>query len=642
MPLPCLFIHKRCAACLISFCKMDYSQLSDSQFFEELNLTFLGLATDSQQSYSFYKGARKKILLRCHPDKGGDQETAKKVNAIWEEYHNRYGNPSHSDASEPPTPQTPEFNISWETELAVLFINALPGTQASCFVVLAPYPDLKPLQREVEKLKMQDLFLGKLESGAGILGFMLTYRMTYSTMCKKVDKNCRRGSKLACCTPKRFTDVKRTALPLFPDGFTTGHLDPAEETENLFDHILLREFAQDNQVTDPVLLHGLYLYELSTPIQDCNLCKEDDGLPEKYQNHRPHHIKHHSNAALFKGVREQKKACQHACDTVLASMRLKMKRETPTEHFVNRLYELVDKLARGHRVKSHAAMGVLWGHMCPGSFVTFAETVYDAIVRCQPKRRGLVFQGPYDCGKTTVAQAIRNFFGGCSLNVNAAKDRLPFELGGALDQRLVIFDDVLGSATGNLNGGWGFKNLDQLRDHLDGAVPVGLERKHQQRVEQIFPPWIITCNEYTIPPSILARCRVLKFQKNLADPDGFMQRNNVTRQDMVTAEAFVMALCIYLPTDFFPDKCQAWVQIIKDDVEPHLEKLELELYDLGCHEEMPPTSPVPPTETRTPEEAVNDFIHFLSNLGGVRPGSGGSTAPDSSAEGPAAKRARRD
>uniref|UniRef100_A0AAU7E366 DNA 3'-5' helicase n=1 Tax=Chaerephon bat polyomavirus TaxID=3141916 RepID=A0AAU7E366_9POLY len=262
--------------------------------------------------------------------------------------------------------------------------------------------------------------------------------------------------------------------------------------------------------------------------------------------------------------------------------------------------------------------------MCPGVFRVFIESVYDAIVEAQPKKRGLIFQGPFDCGKTTVAQAIRDFFMGASLNVNLCKDRLHFELGGAIDMRMVLFDDVTGAAVRGLEGGWGFRNLDSLRDHLDGCVPVGLERKHQQRIEQRFPPWILTCNEYTIPQAILARGEKFTFRKNIADPDGFMHKYSISRAQLVSCDSFVVALCLYLPVDFFPEKCQVLVELLKDDAKECLAEIEGTLLDLDCHEEMPPS---PQQDT---EQDSNDLYNFIRGLNKRR--------ADEAGEGPSAKR----
>lgn len=610
---------------------MDFSDLSDNALFSMLNYFLLNLKECSQHAHETYKKARRNFLLTHHPDKGSqDEEKIKRVNALWSEYTQRY---SQSPTSTPSTPRTPEdFCGNWPDGVSTLFLNALPGTQANCYYVLAPYTDLVPLKREVEKIKLEDMFLGKRPNATGVLGIMISYRITYAAFCKKVDKCCHRGSKVGCSTPKRYRDIKKLCYADFTDGFDYGHLDAEEELEPTFDHCLLREYALAVRLTDPVLLHGIYMLEFTVPITDCTLCEEDNKIQEKFQTHRPHHMKHHQNALAFKGVREQKKACQHACDAVMAFLRLKIKSQTPEEFFVERLYEVLDPIARSHKDnKNKVAQGVLWSHMCPGVFKVFVEKVYECVVTAQPKRRGLIFQGPFDSGKTTIAQSIRDFFLGSSLNVNLCKDRLHFELGGAIDMRMVLFDDVTGAAINGLEGGWGFKNLDSLRDHLDGCVPVGLERKHQQRIEQRFPPWILTCNEYKIPPAILARGEKFVFRKNIADPDGYMQKYGITRAQLVSCESFVIAMCLYLPVDFFPEKCQILVSLLKDDAEEIISEMEGTLLDLACHEEMPPPTP-PPNETpQGDSNPLMDFIYRLNNNNKRGP-------PGGEDEGPSAKK----
>lgn len=592
---------------------MDFSDISDNALFSMLNFFLLNLRECSQLSHETYKRARRSFLLQNHPDKGSqDEERVKRVNALWTEYTQRYSqSPSGTPTSTPRTPE--DFCGQWPEDVSAFFLNALPGTQANCYFVLAPYVDLVPLRREVEKLKLEDMFLGKRPNATGVLGIMISYRVTYSSFCKKVDKVCQRGSKVGCSTPKRYKDIKKLCYKDFTDGFDYGHLDVEEEQEPLFDLPLMREYALAVRVTDPVLLHGIYMLEFTVPLQDCTLCTEDMSNQEKFQTHRPYHIKHHQNALAFKGVREQKKACQHATDAVHAFLRLKIRSQTPEEFFVDRLYEVLEPIARGYKdIKDKVAQGVLWSHMCPGIFKVFIENVYSSLVQAQPKKRGLIFQGPFDCGKTSVAQAIRDFFMGATLNVNLCKDRLHFELGGAIDMRMVLFDDVTGAAVGGLEGGWGFRNLDSLRDHLDGCVPVGLERKHQQRIEQRFPPWILTCNEYTIPPAILARGTKFTFRKHLGDPDGFMQRYGISRAQLVSCDSFALAMVLYLPEDFFPQKVQPLVHLIKEDAEKYLAEIEGGLLDLECREEMLPPSPEPQEETQEPSNPLLNFIYRLN------------------------------
>lgn len=598
---------------------MDYSCISDEALFSMLNILLLDLRSQSQQSYETYKRARREFLLRYHPDKGPvsqtEEERVKRVNGLWSEYSQRFvdPSPSASPASTPSKTPKDDFQAEWPHPIKVLFLNCVPGTQASCYFVLAPFVDLHPLKRELEKLKLSDIFMGKRENGTGILGFMVAYRMAYKTFCKKVDNVCKRGSKVGACRPKKYRDVKRLCFDEFSEGASHGVLEEEEEEEPLFDLTMLRDFAMALKITDPVYLHGLYAHEMVFPLQDCTLCMEDSKNRAEFQTHRPYHLKHHENAVCFRGVREQRKACVHACDTVHAWLRLRMKSQTAAEFYCERLKEVLEPVAKSDRdPMSVVAQGVLWSHLCPGVFKSFIEKVYTAIVVAHPKRRGLIFQGPFDTGKTTVAQSIRAFFLGCSLNVNLCKDRLHFELGGAIDMRMVLFDDVTGAATEGLEGGWGFRNLDSLRDYLDGCVPVGLERKHQQRIEQVFPPWILTCNEYRIPPAILARSEKVTFRKSLVDPDEFLKKYRVTRTELVSASSFAIAMALYLPVFSFPENCQPLVEMIKADAKGIIDTLEGDLLDLDCHEEMLPPSPEVQNTPSQDSEPIMNFIYFLN------------------------------
>nr|WFD61294.1 MAG: large tumor antigen [Canine polyomavirus] len=626
----------------------QFSDLSDAALFSCLNYLLLGIRSSAQQTYETYRRARREFLLKHHPDKGAqDEDKVKRANTLWAEYEKRYkeGSPQSSPASAASTPQ--DFSGEWPQALLPMFVNALPGTQASCYFVLAPYVDLVPLRREVEKLKLEDLFFGKRPNATGILGFMVSYRMAYKTLCKKVDNICKRGSKVGVVRPKRYRDAKRVCFGDFTDVF--GTLEDEEDQEPLFDHTMLREFAMALKITDPVYLHGLYGHEMSLPLADCMLCVEDGKNREEFQTHRPFHLKHHENSLCFGSVREQRKACVHACDSVHAWLRLRMKTQTAEQFYVERLEEVLRRVARGNiPATAITAQGVLWAHMCPGVFRDFMEHVYSALVVAEPKRRGLIFQGPFDCGKTTIAQSIRAFFMGCSLNVNLCKERLGFELGGAIDMRMVLFDDVTGapdSARG-LEGGWGFRNLDSLRDHLDGCVPVGLERKHQQRIEQVFPPWILTCNEYYIPSAVLVRGHRIQFNKSLGDPDEFMRRWDIKRSQLVSASSYAIAMALYLPGSYFPESCRPLVSMIKEDARPLIGPIELSLLDLECHEEMLPPSPMeqsqpsqlppPPQQEHSTQSQPTqqfDFSPRVVYFSGTRPS-------DDPGEGPSEKRPR--
>ena len=148
-----------------------------------------------------------------------------------------------------------------------------------------------------------------------------------------------------------------------------------------------------------------------------------------------------------------------------------------------------------------------WLDCLQPSFTTKLKEILSILTENIPKKRNVLFKGPINSGKTTLAAAILDLVGGVSLNVNCTPDKINFELGCAIDKFMCVIEDVKGTpmANTNLTQGCGMTNLDNLRDYLDGCVPVNMERKHLNKVSQLFPPSVITCNEYVIPSTVKAR-----------------------------------------------------------------------------------------------------------------------------------------
>ncbi|ART66883.1 large T antigen [Bat polyomavirus] len=589
--------------------------LSSREFQRYLNRLLLGSNTSELHDHGVYAHARKRKLLKHHPDKDpSGAEKTKQINMAWEEYQKRYRDAPSPSSSGSGTPgsTSPGFNASWDPLIAAHFFISQPSSFVSVFMFLAPYPNCQAIKRAVKELKVADLFVGKMENGLGMVGVHLQYRTTTSGMMQRVYK-VTKTFHLGCVLPKRWRALKSDALSLFPEGFSEGTPDVNIMSDE-FDYPLFEKFALDMLISDPVYLQGIYSHEFSIDPRECHLCREDDSVRPDLATHKPHHLAHHQNSKAFNKVKEKRKSANHATEAVQALLRLQGKRLSPEDFYIKRLKETLEPLAKSSGpVKPLVARAVLFKAMCPGNFEEFVELVYKTIVIAEPKQRGLIFRGPFDCGKTTVAQAIRGLFLGVSLNVNLSKDRLHFELGGALDQRMVVFDDVLGnSTTRGLSGGWGFKQLDQLRDHLDGCVPVGLERKHHNRVEQVFPPWVITCNEYEIPKSILARGKLLEFQKTLADPEGYMLRYAFSRSALCSGSSFALAQAIFLPAHTFPETLRPIVEMLQADAEGFIQECEGDLLDLACHEQMPPSPPLTTQESQDPIERFRQFISSVS------------------------------
>ncbi|AWD33733.1 large T antigen [Potamochoerus porcus polyomavirus 1] len=298
----------------------------------------------------------------------------------------------------------------------------------------------------------------------------------------------------ACCQDP-FEMVQQNIEGGLPSSF----FNPHEEEDKGVNWKLVAEFACDVKCTDPLLLMALYL-EFVTPPSVCKVCDNP-----RRQQHRRHHSKdHHNNAVLFQDSKTQRTICAQACDLVMAKRRLNCKTMTRQELLEQRWEELFEEMedifgARGEEHLAHRMAAVMWISALHEDMPDITFNYLKMVVGNKPKQRYLLLRGPVNCGKTTVAAGLVSLCGGAYLNINCPPERLAFELGMAIDQFTVVFEDVKGKSPSSLPPGLGLENLDNLRDHLDGAVPVNLERKHQNKVTQIFPPGIVTCNEYDLP-----------------------------------------------------------------------------------------------------------------------------------------------
>ncbi|AGA82583.1 large T antigen [Alphapolyomavirus cardiodermae] len=261
------------------------------------------------------------------------------------------------------------------------------------------------------------------------------------------------------------------------------------------------DFANEYGLDDPLIILAHYLDFAKVP--PCEKCNSRSSL-------KPHkaHGKEHKNAKLFLESKSQKSICTQAAEIVLAKRRLLMLELTREEVLTKKLEERLSRLAdlSPEDLRLHMA-GVAWYNCMFQNFEMKLFKILKLLTENVPKRRNILFRGPINSGKTSLAAALLDLLEGKALNVNCPADKLPFELGCALDKFMICFEDVKGQVGPNkhLQPGQGFHNLDNLRDHLDGAVPVSLERKHVNKKHQIFPPAIITANEYLIPKTVLAR-----------------------------------------------------------------------------------------------------------------------------------------
>ncbi|QTH80113.1 large T antigen [Scorpion polyomavirus 3] len=240
----------------------------------------------------------------------------------------------------------------------------------------------------------------------------------------------------------------------------------------------LIDFALQHSLTDYMELMHQYAH-LAETCTIKNYTKEHEG----------DHFEHGVNAGKFLYL-DRKKYARQAVEVVEAEMHASHLRMTNQEFLdeklsrtIQELYDLDNDINVFFEAISFAK---LYGE---DSLKDIISGIIDAVCVARPKRRYVCLTGYYNCGKSMLAHAFSQLFDAVSINVNIDRSRLAFQLGNALDRRMVIFDDVRGG-----KGGYGWENLESLRDHIDGRIEVPLEKKNRQAVQQVFPPGIITTN----------------------------------------------------------------------------------------------------------------------------------------------------
>ncbi|AFP94203.1 large T-antigen [bat polyomavirus 2b] len=292
-----------------------------------------------------------------------------------------------------------------------------------------------------------------------------------------------------------------------PGGLSENAFQPedCEEGPKLVNWKQISDYACAIKCDDVHLLMGLYL-EFESAVEGCDKCDKQQ-LPYHFK----HHKDHTENAALFAVCKNQKSICQQAVDAVIAKRRVDQlvlsRKQMLTERF-NAMLDKMDSLfgARGAGDLKAYMAGVCWLHCLIHNIEEHIVQFLKCMVTNVPKQRYWLFKGPVNSGKTTLAAALLDLVGGKALNINLPFERINFELGVAIDQFMVVFEDVKGTvSTKDLPQGVGLTNLDNLRDYLDGSVKVNLEKKHLNKRTQIFPPGIVTVNEYVLPHTLSIR-----------------------------------------------------------------------------------------------------------------------------------------
>lgn len=579
---------------------MDYSELSDFCLRRKLIRTlFPGVPPSHSFTPSQLRAERGSWLRDHHPDKNADldveararlEDKCKDFNALWEECQRRgffTTPPSSPNQAPPPSQHTPTFDAPpWPFVLRNYFRNPPPSGQVSCIILHAPWVRLPRMFNLLREKSHLDYIYGPIADapGEGLLGFLFLYKHKFKSMQTLFRKEIQ-GTwwQLESGAVRSWTALKTAVRGLLstPDTQQGAHRDD-EEGDAHFNQQLLNEFALALRITDPSLLLGMYYAEIARSADDCYHCQ---SLPRTDPHHKLH-LANMDNARLFCSMRAQKQACQNAVDCVVGALRLESLRVTPEAYFRGALKEALEKFHEGLDDASVAAAVLLHGMLPQGwNAEAFAELIHTRIVQGEPKRRGIIFRGAYDTGKSSLAAAIVSLFKGVYLNVNCTAERIGFELGQAIDQRLVCFDDVLGRAepAHGLHGGNGMRNLDALRDHLDGAFPVGLEKKHHNKVQQVFPPWIVTCNEYEIPDAVARRAHVLPFIADLPLFEDFCSAMQINRRFINTGVCLAGMFALYCGVETFEGPLRELVYDIKREADTLYNKTDKEAH-LFCQE----------------------------------------------------------
>ncbi|BAX01887.1 large T antigen [Rhinolophus hildebrandtii polyomavirus 1] len=396
----------------------------------------------------------------------------------------------------------------------------------NCFLVYTTLEKSAMLYNKIsDKFKASFISRHKLES-EGLLFCITPKKHRVSALSNFCHSFCSISFLIVKAVIKEFPCYDAMCLPPFqvlqqsiPTGLNMNFFDDAEDAVKAVSWKLISEFALEIMCDDVHLLLGLYK-EFASPVDVCKKCDEKI-LPDHFK----FHWAHKQNAELFLDCKNQKTICQQAVDGVIAKRRVDTAQLSRKEQLTQRFKMLFQKLdilfgARGKVSLTTFMAGVAWFDCLFPNMKDLVSDFLECMLNNIPKKRYWFFTGPVNTGKTTLAAALLDLCGGKSLNVNMPFDKINFELGVAIDQFMVVFEDVKGQTSENktLPTGQGICNLDNLRDHLDGAVKVNLEKKHLNKKTQIFPPGIITANEYFVPLTLRVRfAKTLRFlfQKNL-------------------------------------------------------------------------------------------------------------------------------
>ncbi|AFP94211.1 large T-antigen [bat polyomavirus 3b] len=472
------------------------------------NSTFATPSTSQEESSSaFSESEQSKVSSPRSRSRDPQDESPPKRRRDGEDLDGSHPSSQASFASTPPKTKTkvPDSPTDIPSCLYDFVSHAVFSNKTvNSFLIYSTLEKASPLYDKVEKFNVEFKSLHKWEETGGGFLFILTsakHRLsavknfcnTFCTVslliCKIVLKplECHR-----CLQKEPFAEIKSNKLLLSSD-FDEGK----EETCNWNK---VADFAVEADLDDPLLILAHYLDFASTP--PCLKCLKPKTKALE------HHKEHYNNAILFEKCKQQRSICNQAADVVLAKRRLLLAESTREELLAQCFERQLGILAKidEFQIIYHMA-GVAWYACLFDEFDRVLFNILKLFTENVPKQRNILFKGPVNTGKTTLAAALMDLVQGKALNVNCPADKLNFELGCAIDRFAVVFEDVKGQTMLNkeLQPGQGISNLDNMRDYLDGAVPVNLEKKHVNKRSQIFPPCVVTMNEYLLPQTLFVR-----------------------------------------------------------------------------------------------------------------------------------------
>nr|DAC81124.1 TPA_asm: large T antigen [Barramundi adomavirus] len=312
------------------------------------------------------------------------------------------------------------------------------------------------------------------------------------------------------------------------------------------DVVLLNTWALENSFTDPLMILGFYDQMAIRPTECPKCAKASDSDKSNPKHHAFTHEKHHSNALMFTALKDKKRIAVNAANTVLGHNKVNFSVVSNQDFYSARLHQIANQISETPRNQQIFSAALALLYVLGWQADAFIFTIYKALVEKDFKNRYVVFKGPYNSGKSSLASVIKKIFLGVSLNINEQKDSLKFELGRAIARRMVVFDDIKGipeQGHDSLKMGYGVDRLDDMRDYLDGHLEVGLERKHQDKVDQVFPPGVITMNEYVLPTSLLKRIRKVFHFHSRELVVRFLKKTKTSPQMLTEERVFVYAMC---------------------------------------------------------------------------------------------------